>query len=449
MSARNINALWKALNASSLRCQVFLNYTLKLINMGLTLASSVILARVLGANEFGLYSFAYAFVMILAIVAEVGLPTLVVRETANGMVHQDHALVLGIWEWAVKAAALLSLGLMLLAGVFLAFSKLFPVSKVHVTMWALLAVPLLAIGDVRNAALRGLDKIIVAQLPEFLLRPIFHIVFVLLVFRFNTHLIASATVQLYVFSSLLAFIIGICLWNRYVPKDMNIRPRYKTQEWQHSMVALGVLEVTAMFNLYIATIIQGAYTFPNADIGAFRVAQQISQLAGFGLAVNLALGPRFAALYSQRDMQGLQKLATLSARATFLIYLGIGAFFLFFGRAFIRVLFGMDYIGAYGWLLILLLGQSVNAVVGSVGWILNMANQERTVAWAMAVSALANVALNLVLLPRIGVAGSAWAATISMALWNLWLWWCVWKKLGIVSSPIFIKLPQIMPKRFL
>ena len=52
---------------------------------------------------------------------------------------------------------------------------------------------------------------------------------------------------------------------------------------------------------------------------------------------------------------------------------------------------------------------------------------------ALVLSAILNVALNLLLLPLWGIIGSAIASAFSLIIWNAVLWWTVWKELGINS----------------
>ena len=435
----NLRSQWARFVSSPIRRQTAGNYILKVANMGLTFLGSVFLARVLGPNDFGMYSFAFALVSILAIVAEVGLPTLVVRETAKGVVQKEFSLVRGLWQWAIRVSGAIALGLVLFGGLFLTLSRIFTGERLETTLWALVLVPLLAVGDVRNAALRGLEKVISGQLPEFVLRPALHLFFLAIcLWLIGLQISAPVAMQLYVFAAGIAFLVGLWLWHRGTPRGIgSSRPAYDRRTWTRSTAPLAVLEIMVVANLYIATVMQGFFSIPDAEIGVFRVAQQIAQLASFGLAINLVLGPRFAALYARKDMGGLQHLATYSARIVTALYLGIALFFVFFGKSFLRILFGADYVGAYGLLLIMLLGQLVNAAVGSVGWILNMAHYERAVAGVMAFSVVVSVALNALLIPRVGVVGSAMATAISLVVWNVLLWYLVKKNLGIVSWALY------------
>jgi len=85
-------------------------------------------------------------------------------------------------------------------------------------------------------------------------------------------------------------------------------------------------------------------------------------------------------------------------------------------------------------MVILCLGQLVNACAGSVGLILNMVGLEHLVARGVAIAALNNVALNAVLIPFWGPTGAAIASSTSLAIWNVLLALWLYKRTGLIST---------------
>jgi len=188
-----------------------------------------------------------------------------------------------------------------------------------------------------------------------------------------------------------------------------------------------------LINQQASVLIQGFF-LPDAQIGVYRVAAQVVVLASFGLqSVNMVVAPRFATFYTQGQKEKLQYLVTNSARVILVFNLFVTAGFVVLGQKFLHVVFGDSYAAAYIPLLVMLGGQVVNSAAGSVGTLLNMTGHENYTAAGMAVAALVNIALNLLLIPDWGIVGSAWATTISLVIWNGALWWAVHKKLGINS----------------
>src|SRR5688572_30631473 len=141
---------------------------------GLGFAVAVVLARALGPEGYGVYSYVYALVLLMAIPAEFGLATLVVRETAKAGALGQWGTVRGVWLWASSAAGILAVVFAAVGGSLAwLFADRFSTAQLATFGWGLALVPLMALGNLRGAALRGLGRVVTGQLPEGVLRPMF------------------------------------------------------------------------------------------------------------------------------------------------------------------------------------------------------------------------------------------------------------------------------------
>ena len=421
---------------SKLGHEIFGSMSLKLTSVGLTFLTTVLLARLLGPSDYGMYAFVYATVSLLSVPAKFGLPTLVVRETARGMLNQDYASVQGVWQWTGRVTTLISAALVVLtlAGIWF-FKEPLTSQRLLTFLWALALVPLIALGDLRGAALSGLHRVIAGQLPEFLLRPgIFTLLLVGSALLGNDSLSAPKAMALYVFSTALAFGIGAWLLWRATPLSVRrALPNFNSRTWLLSALPLALIGGMQFINQQASILLQGFF-LPDTAIGIYRIASQVAVLASFGLmTINLVLTPRFATLYAQGNMTKLQSLVTTSARAILIFNLALTVGFIVWGRLFLVFAFGSPYEAAYIPLIILLIGQLINSGAGSVGLLLNMSGHEQETARGMMVAAVLNIILNLLLIPLWGINGSALATSTSLIGWNVLLWRVVRKKLGINS----------------
>ncbi len=402
----------------------------------LSIVLSVVLARTLEAKGFGVYSFVFALVTMMAIPAQMGLPNLVVRETAKAQARGDWALIRGIWRWATATALVISLGLMALgAAAGWIFAGHFAEDQLVVFRWGLALVPLVALGNLRGAALRGLRHVVQGQLPEFILRPAFLIVFVL-----GAHLglsaralTASGAMMLNAVASLFAFIIGAYLLLRVRPDPLRRERNSKThpRRWLASALPLGMVDGMQLINQNVGIIALGVIARPE-DVGIYRVALQGCALVSFGLtAVNMVVGPYISRLYEQERMDLLQRLVTSVTRLAFLMSLAIALFFVVAGPSFLAFLFGAQFSASYAPLIIMSVGQIVNAFTGCVGQILYMSEYEGDVARAVATGALCNIVLTAALTPLWGYNGAAVAMTASVFIWNAILAFRVWQRTRI------------------
>ncbi len=410
--------------------------SLKLASVGLTFLTTVLLARLLGPSDYGVYTFVYATISLLSVPSEFGLTTLVARETARGMVSQDYASVQGVWRWSGRAATLISLTLVGLSVVVIwLFREPLTSQRLITFLCALALVPLIALGDLRGAALTGLHHVMAGQLPEFLLRPgIFALLLVIAALAGNSLFSAPIAMGLYVFSSAVTFVVGAWLLWRTTPLTVRkARPSFSSRTWLLSALPLAFIGGMQLIDQQASILLQGLF-LPDASIGTYRIASQVAVLASFGLTtINIVLTPRFATLYAQGDLARLQRLVTASARVILAFNLLLTVGFIIWGKSFLVLAFGSPYAAGYTPLMILLVGQLINSGAGSVGLLLNMSGHERETARGMTIAAILNVVLNLLLLPRLGINGSAIATSSSLIIWNILLWWAVRKKLGINS----------------
>jgi O-antigen/teichoic acid export membrane protein len=173
---------------------------------------------------------------------------------------------------------------------------------------ALALVPLIALGDLRGAALSGLHHVVAGQLPEYLLRPGFFALLLgvaaLAPLAGYPTISAPMAMVLYVFSSAVTFGVGAWLLWRVTPLPVRkAPPSYNSRAWLLSALPLAFIGGMQLIDQQASILLQGLY-LPDAAIGIYRIASQVSVLASFGLlTINLVLTPRFATLYAQGDMK--------------------------------------------------------------------------------------------------------------------------------------------------
>jgi O-antigen/teichoic acid export membrane protein len=107
-----------------------------------------------------------------------------------------------------------------------------------------------------------------------------------------------------------------------------------------------------------------------------------------------------------------------------------------FGGKVLLGISGQQYIAGYTPLLILLAGQVVNALSGSVGFIMTMTGYQNQAARIFALGAVVNTLLNILLTPHLGMNGSAIATAITTVLWNVIMLIFVMRKLKINPTVI-------------
>lgn len=414
---------------------------IRVANVFLGMALAVVLARSLGPEGYGIYAFVFSLVSILAIPAQFGVPRLVVRETARAHVKGDWSCMRGMWRWAtavVVGLSLLLVGLGVLTG--LLWGDRFSDLQQATFFWGLLLVPLIALGNLRGAALQGLRRVVLGQLPEQILRPGLLCLLLLAAIWWRDHEVTAAQAMgLHGAAAGVAFVVGALLlyYSHPAPLRANPQPTYKSRDWFMATWPLALTAGMQQINKNTDIIMLG-YFLTAEDVGIYRVAVQGATLVVFGQqALSMFVSPYYARLHAQGDALRLQRLVTFSARAAFFTALPLVLVFVLWGTGIVRLLFGINYVNAYMPLLILGVGQLINAMFGHVGLLLNMTGHERDTTRGMAIAAGSNVLLNLVFIPLWGMNGAAMATAITLVIWNFILWRSVQKRLDIRSAAFF------------
>lgn len=414
---------------------------LRLSNAGISLGISILLARLLGPDGYGVYAFAFAVVMLLALPTQAGLPTLLVREVAHYEAAEEWGRMRGLLRWSNRAVAVL---VVLIGGgaivAILAMGERLAPEKSQTLLWALGLLPLFALGNLRGAALRGLRRVIQGQLPEFLIRPgLFALSLIALILLDETRLgvmelTPSLAMALHAGAAFLAFSVGVWQLRRVLPDSTRRSPpSYQAREWLRSLLPLTLLTGVALINSQMDIVLLGLLA-STKDVGVYRVAWSASSPIVFALtAVNLVLAPHLAHAHSKGDTAALQRLATWSARVAAAVAVPAALLLIAVGGPIVGFVYGRQFMAGGTALAILAVGQLCNAAAGSVGTILNMTGNERDTLLGVGSAAVVNLILNLVLIPRLGITGAALATMTSLIIWNAILVARVRRRVGITS----------------
>lgn len=411
------------------------SFALKISATGLSFVVSVLLARFLGAEGYGIYAYALAWANLLGVLATLGLDRLLTREVAAYQTRSEWGLMRGLLQRANQAVLLVSLGLALGAAVVaaLVFEGL-----MLSTFWlALVLLPLVALTNLRQAAMRGLHRVVLGQLPEFLVRPLLLILLVVGAYlALEGKFTASWAMGMHVVAAGAAFLMGAIMLIKYLPQTIKMASTtYQTRWWAQSALYLLAISAMSVINDRTPTLMLGAMKGTEA-VGVYAVAYRGASLVSFVLfAINAILAPTIASLYASQEMQRLQRIITKSARLILALSLPIALGLLVFGD-WLLLLFGPEFVQGRVALSIMSLGYLVNAAMGSVGFLLTMTGHERDVAIGIGLSAVMSVALNALLIPQWSTEGAALATALCMAFWNLLLAVRVRKRLGIYPTAL-------------
>lgn len=416
---------------------------IKIIGLILSLVTAIVLARILGPEQYGIYSYVLAIVSILAIPATFGLPSLIVRETAKAEVKQDWGKMRGLWSWSNGIAVSLSVTIALITLFILWLSRNnLTQTQLLTYIWGVAFIPLSAMAALRGASLRGLRKVIQGQLPEQVLKPCLFAILLALVVGLGPYKFSADTaMMLNVVSFGVVFIVGAWLLVRAKPKELNTANReFEKKAWIGSVAPLAMISGLEIIITQTDIVMLGWFKEP-ADVGLYRVSLQGAQLVALGVSItNMIVMPYMSQFATSNDYNKLSTLVKKSARAAFFLAFFVTIIFFIFGEQLISLAFGDKYLEAYFPLLILSFGQLIHAGLGAGGTVLNMCGFEKGTLITLVISSSLNVVLNSIFIPIWGMEGAATATFIAIVFRKIMIWLIVFFKLKIDSSILGINL---------
>jgi len=395
---------------------------------GLSFATSLVLARALGESGLGVYSFALATTMLLAIPAQLGINRLLVREVAAYHSTASWGLLAGLLRWAQRTTMAASAIVALMAGavIWILRPQLDP-AYVYPLLVALLLIPLGAIARNASQALVGLQHFIRGQWPELILQPLMFLALIGgTVILLDDRLDVSLTLALNAAALLAAAVVLVGLMrNSTPPEAKQTAPEFARRIWLNGSLSMMFIGAMNIVNSRTDILMLGVLS-TKESVGVYQVANSAAELVLLvWMPVQVALAPIISSCFAAGQMAQLQKALTRSTRLIVLLSLPLAAGLLIFGSQFLSI-FGQGFVSGHAPLSILVAGNLTSILFGPVTLLLLMTRHERIAAIAISACVLVNIVLNAVLIPIWGPSGAALATAVtkllvsaSLAVWIL------------------------------
>ncbi len=400
--------------------------------------SNYILLKLAGINDYGQYVYVFNFIYLLVNFSLLGADTLLVKNLPVYEISKDYKMQKGVVSFAIIVAFL---GAVVVSVVSVFIARVTPIGKnVGIINWffiVIISLPLLSITTIIQSGLQGIKKIALSQLAEKIIRPGIVIIVVLLLFLFQKKISFDKLVTINIFAIGVTLLAAFLFYRQHLGSRLrNTRPEFEISTWMRSATAfflVGILHiVNSRLDIFLLGIFKG-----NAQVGIYNIVLKISEIMGFVLAiVNLVISPVIAKLYTAGDLLQLRQLMTRSAQIVFICSFPLFLLIIFL-RKYILSFFGISLDGNEA-LVILLIGQLVNILCGSVGTLLIMTGHQKFSLFSLFVALVFNIVLNIILTPWLGLVGTAIATASSLTIWNLLMSLFVRKKFKFFLHPFKI-----------
>lgn len=438
--ARALDGLRARLGGSGDRASdgrnAILAFGVRIASAGILFLSQILLARWMGASEYGRYVYAWTLVLVLGALSTAGLNIAAIRIVSELRERCDEARLRGFLRSSRLLIALTgSIVAVLAVSMTLSGGKAVSLAT-YTSHWSalalvLLAIPAYALTDLQDGISRGWARIATALVAPYLVRPVLILAIVASLVIAGFDLTAEHAAMAAVAATWLAWLVQSVLvardQRRLVPAGERT---YDASSWARTATPLWVMGAfdLAMQNIDVIAI---ANLLSPAEAGIYFAAAKTMGLILFvHYAVGSALANRFAAIATRGDKDAMRSSIRDGVRWTFWPSLMLTVLMLMAGP-WLLTLFGPRFADAYPVMVILGAAILARSAIGPAETLLNMTGGERDCARALMVAALTNLGLCLLLIPAFGILGAAVAVATAIVTGAVLNWRAARRNLGI------------------
>jgi O-antigen/teichoic acid export membrane protein len=430
---------------SALLVGSFTALILSSIGQLLTLGLQILFGRILGTEEYGIYSYAMAWLGVGLIIGKLGFDTALVRFVAAYNTRNFPQRVRDMWQVARRWSLVSSL----VAAPLLAFAAwkvagTESASLVPTFLTFAILLPIATFSELASSVLRGLKRIALAMYGDSLVRPLVATAAFAALFWFGKQDAHAAMLAYAVGTIAAAVIAGGLVRRRIGGIPARVHPRLQ-RAWVWFAVVLMFANAFLILLYTLDTILIGALK-NTTEAGLYAVASRVAILVLFVMNALQSIGaPLFAEAYAVDRVSGLRKVVRAFNVVSVAAALPIALILVLFAEP-VLATFGADFRSAFPVLQILAGMQVINVLTGPVGVLMSMTGQQNRLAALLAGGLIVHLLLCVFLIPEYGAVGAAWAAFIAHGVWNLLGVFLVRTKTGIDCS-VFDWLRRVAPPR--
>jgi O-antigen/teichoic acid export membrane protein len=408
---------------------------IRLGNAALAYLAQVVLARLMGQHEYGVFAYTWVWFMVFGAIGTLGFGDSPVRYIAQlrALGEDDHLRGFIRFSTIMILASSISFGALVVALLPLAGAW---IDNVYLMPMALMAIsiPFACLQSLLEAFGRSYNWTISALLPSYILRH-----GLLLIFMVTA---VAAGMQATALTGYICLVITMAVSTAYQAVTILYRMRgaiepgpraYRPREWVRGSAPFAVLYAGQHLAGFADVLVLSFFAEP-AEIAIYFAATRIIQVVNLvPFAATVGTAHLFSASHTRGDHEDLQRLVRHVVATTFVIAI-LAVAVLAGAGTFLLGMFGDGFEAGYVPLLILSIGVMMRVAAGPAEDLLNMTGHSSLSASTYLVIVAVNVGLAVPLIMLFGVNGAAAAGATALTLRALWLALAARRRLGVNTS---------------
>jgi O-antigen/teichoic acid export membrane protein len=406
-------------------------FLVRVASAGLALVSQVFLARWMGTFEFGIFIYAWTWVLMIGALSDLGLSSAAKRfipEYAENKAFDHLRGFLAGSRWLSVVIAT-SIGVVSAGGVWLMSAHLDQYSVVPLYL-ACAVIPIYGLVQTQAGIAQSYDWPNLALMPFFVWRQLA-----------MTALMGAAYILGAPTGAVVAMIIAaVTTWavtiGQMIVLNRRLRQKvpsghevYEPRVWLATSFPIFIVEGFYLLLTYVDILMLEHYRSPDEVAVYYAGARLLAIVAFVYFAIASATTHKFTEYHISGDSKRLASFFAETIKWTFWPSLAVCAGILVFGKPLLG-LFGENFESGYLVMFILSVGMLARAAVGPAERLLNMLGERKQCAAIYAGAFALNLALCIALIPRIGIEGAGIATSTALVFESIMLYVIAKRRLG-------------------
>lgn len=401
----------------------------KVVSLLSALAFNGLIARILSPDDVGLYFVLVSVVSLAVMLALGGMARSIVRIVSRSIALNRSFEALAAIRYVLFFASLSSSFIAVLTILFskflladgLSVSETISGIRYYLVVW-LIALTMLSL---TSEIFRGLHDIPLASVFNGMLATIISGI------AFCAIFLSLKAANVYMVLKVICISHLVELTLALIVLRVRIKPLRSSRSLSHDHSALRGIDVfntswpIFFVDIALFCVIQGpifllSYGSSKEAVAIYGAMLKIGVIISGTLNLaRQAIAPTIGELYAKNQIEDVEKVLRSAATMAGIPSIIALLVAIFFGKTIIGVVYGSYYTGGYWTLVILCLAQIVNVGTGAPGVLLVMAGKERVLLVFSLVAAAMGLGIGVILLPSVGVLGTAIGTGIAIAFHNI------------------------------
>jgi O-antigen/teichoic acid export membrane protein len=384
----------------------------KVLGIGFSIGTVILLTRYLGIVGFGQYNTAMVFVGFFVIVANLGIYEIAVREMAQNI--NKRAEIFGNVIFYRLFSALVIFLLAFLIGLLMPYA---PILKLAIGIVALQSL-IESITEILRAIFQIHYRMDLPTIIEILCRGLY---FVLIFLAIELKFSLLGILGFFVVSTFINLILMYFLSLKFV----QIKPQVDRKYWRYFILEswpLGLAAVLIMINGIMGIILLSFFK-PMTDLGIYGIAYRIfANLILIPFIFADLILPKLSELY-KTDRVRLKKFFQKAFDIILIVVFPIAILFFVMAPYSVYIIAGKDFIAASSPVKIVVIAAATIFLSAAFFNFLIASGKQKWLILSASLVAVLNIFLSLILIPRYSYNGAAFATLISEIIYLLVLIW--------------------------